>query len=74
MCLSVKLKKPIYIYDGLVKPKKDKRTLKRDFKVKQENDLSTLNKELKIAIDSENYELATQLKNKLENIKGDKED
>lgn len=74
MCLSIKLKKPIYIYDGLVKPKKDKKTLKRDFKIKQDIDISTLTKELKIAIESENYELATQLKNKIENVKDDKED
>lgn len=74
MCLSIKLKKPIYIYDGLVKSKKDTKTLKRDFKIKQENDLSTLNKELKFAIDNENYELATQIKNKIEIIKNDKDD
>ena len=55
-------------------PKKDTKTLKRDFKIKQENDLSTLNKELKFAIDNENYELATQIKNKIEIIKNDKDD
>ena len=64
MCLSLKLKMPIYIYDSLVAKKEKKRTPKPS----QKTNLDLLNQELSFYIEKENYEKALETKKKIQEI------
>jgi bifunctional DNase/RNase len=74
ICLSLKLKKPIFVFDSLIKDKRPKKDeIKRNLYIKSKYDLDNLTKEFNLSIENENYELANELKIKIDNLKKDLE-
>lgn len=64
MCISLKTKMPIYIYDSLVSQKGKKRKPKPS----EKTNIDLLNQELSFYIEKENYEKAFEIKTKIKKI------